>query len=138
MAATGNEVARLEQLKGIYPQVVSFVGSRGASITLGNGRVVTFSCVNGGTNNFRLRVRVMYNSFEILQAVSDGSNRLIEVGSNVPMKTFNAKMLGENTGQACVISGQSVSALNILTGDSFRFTITGYASVFIGALIYVE
>lgn len=143
MAATGNEVARLEQLKGIYPQVVSFVGARGASITLGNGSVVTFSCANGGSNNFHMLVRVMYNSFELLQGVTDGVNRLVKVTSNGSMKTLGTKMLGgggvgSNAGSIYCVSNESVNALNVSPSAGIQFNISNGLIVFIGAIIYVD
>lgn len=141
MAATGNEVARLEQLKGVFPQVVSFVGARGATITLGNGRNVTFSCVNGGSNRFYLLVRVMYNSFELLQGVTDGVNRLVSVKTNGSMKTLGTKMLGglgSEAGNIYCVSNESVNALNVSSNDGIRFNISDGLIVFIGATIYVD
>lgn len=137
MAATGNEVARLEQLKGVFPQVVSLVGGRDASITLGNGRTVSFSSVGGGGANVHLLVRVMYNSFELLQGVTDGINVLIRVQSSVPMKTFRTKTLGGDTGKVYIIASDNLNALNINTGVSFNFRISDDFVAFVGALIYV-
>lgn len=137
MAATGNEVARLEQLKGIFPQVVSLVDGRGAGITLGNGRKVTFSNVGGGYDSVHLLVRVMYNSFELLQGVTNGVNVLIKVQSPVPMKTFRTKTLGGDTGKVYIIASDNLDALSINTGVSFNFIISNNFVAFVGALIYV-
>lgn len=137
MAATGNEVARLEQLKGIFPQVVSFVGARGADITLGNGRKVTFSCAGGGDDNVHLLVRAMYNSFELLQGVTRSDGVIIEVQSPVPMKTFTSKTIGGDAGKVYIIANDSLEALSIKTGTSFNFRISTDFVAFVGALIYV-
>lgn len=137
MAATGNEVARLEQLKGIFPQVVSFVGGKGAGITLGNGRKVTFSCAGGGDASVHLLVRVMYNSFELLQGVTNGVNELIKVQSSMPMKTFRTKTLGGDTGKVYIIANDNLDALSINTDVSFNFRISNNFVAFVGALIYV-
>ena len=137
MAATGNEAVRLEQLKGIFPQVVSLIGGKGASITLGNGRSVSFSCVGGGDDNVHLLVRAMYNSFELLQGVTNGINVLIKVQSPVPMKTFRTKMLGGDTGKVYIISNDNLDALSINTGVSFNFRMSNNFVAFVGALIYV-
>lgn len=138
MAATGNEVVRLEQLKRLQPQIVSFVGGRGAGITLGNGRKVTFSCVGGGNDSVHLLVRAMYNSFELLQGVTNGVNVLIKVQSPVPMKTFRSKTLGGNTGKVYDIVNDNLNTLNINSDVSFNFRIANNFVVFIGAVIYVE
>lgn len=143
MAATGNEVARLEQLKGIYPQVVS-IGRGSTDITLGNGRTVSFSCANGGGYNTHLLVRVMYNSFELLQAVADSINLLIRVVSDSSMKPFETKMLsgqGVGTGgegKIYIIANNSLDALDISTENSFNFRISGNSIAFVAATIYVD
>lgn len=138
MSATGNEVARLEQLKGVFPQAVSLVSGRDASITLGNGREVTFSHADGVDVNVHLLVRAMYNSFELLQGVTDGTNVLIQVQSPAPMKTFRTKTLGRVTGKVYIIANDNLDALSIDTGFSFNFTISNNFVAFVGALIYVD
>lgn len=135
MAATGNEVARLKQLKGVFPQVVSLEGGKSERITLGNGRTVSFS---GGDKSAHLLVRVMYNSFELLQGVTNDSVVLIRVQSPVPMKTFSAKTLGGNAGNVYIIENNNLDTLTINTGVSFNFRISQNFVVFIGALIYVD
>lgn len=133
----GNEAVRLEQLKGVYPQVVFFAGNRDATITLGNGETVTFSCVNGGTENIYLLVRAMYNSFELLQAVTDGADLFVEVTSSVSMNTFSTKMKGEATGQIYTLVNGTLDTLDVNVGESFSFSLSYNGVAFVGALIYV-
>lgn len=138
MAATGNEAVRLAQLKGVYPQIVSLNRNASTPITLGNGKTITFSCKNGGnTKNIHLLVKAMYNSFELLQAVSDGANRSIEIVSDAPMKTFEMKMQGGG-GKIYYISNNRLNAFDVSAGNSFGFIISENAFAFVGATIYVE
>ena len=138
MAASGNEVARLGQLKGLYPQVVRFTGNSRGTIMLRNGKSVTFSCPTGGNKHIYLLVKVMYNSFELLQAVTDDFNVSISVSSHYSMMTFGAKMQGGEEGKIYMTSNESLKALDIYTGNEFNFTISNNLTVFVGALIYVS
>lgn len=141
MAATGNEVVRLEQLKRLQPQIVSFTNGTPASITLGNGEVVTFSTTN--SDNTHLLVRAMYNSFELLQATTDDYSIDIKVTTEVPMKTLKAKTgtPGENDMVYSVTNSNINGALkgfNVYSGNELNFGATADLIAFIGAVIYVE
>lgn len=137
MAATGNEAARLEQLKGVFPQAVSFVGSRGVSVTLGNGKIIEFSASSGGNSRVHLLVRVMYNSFELLQAAVNGPALTISVSSNGSMETFGMKKLGEKEGKIYAITNVSLTPVSVNRSKTL-FTASDDPVVFIGALIYVD
>ena len=142
MAATGNEAVRLEQLKRLQPQIVSFTNSTSASITLGNGEVVTFSSTN--SDNIHLLVRAMYNSFELLQATADGYKIDIKVTTEVPMKSLKAKT--GTPGENDRVYGVTNSAVNgtlkgfdvYSGGNELEFGATTDLIAFIGAVIYVE
>lgn len=146
MAATGNEAARLEQLKGLYPQVVSFTIGRSASITLGNGKVVTFSGIDGGSgaggnNGVHMLVKVMHNCFEILQLVSEpGSNMLVIVTCQDGMNTFATKFTSLEEGYITFKSSTNNLQTTQVPANATDFNIitTGESIVFIEALIYVE
>lgn len=143
MAATGNEVARLEQLKGIFPQVVSYVSGSSASITLGNGKVVTFSGTSGRGTVYLL-VKVMYNCFELVQAVSNISgNTTVSVDCDDGMNTFKDKFVNQGVSQESRIayiaeSGTIYEAPISDNATTFNFGIISGSSTFIGALIYVD
>lgn len=141
MAATGNEAVRLEQLKRLQPQIVSFTNGTSAFITLGNGEVVTFSTTN--SYNIHLLVRAMYNSFELLQATADGYNIDIKVTTEVPMKSLKAKtgtpeendwVYGVTSGK---ISGE-LRGFDVPSGNKLNFVANADLIAFIGAVIYVE
>lgn len=141
MAATGNEVVRLEQLKRLQPQIVSFRNGTTASITLGNGEVVTFSSTN--SYNTYLLVRAMYNSFELLQASSDGYAIDIAITTAVPMNTLKTKMGTE--AKAGTIYGVTNSNINgalrgfsVEPGIMLNIGMTTDLVAFVGAVIYVE
>ena len=141
MAATGNEVVRLEQLKRLQPQIVSFTSGTTASVTLGNGEVVTFSTTN--SDNTHLLVRAMYNSFELLQATTDGYSIDIKVTTEVPMKTLKAKTgtPGDDDKVYGVTNSNINGALrgfNVYSGNELNFVATADLIAFIGAVIYVE
>lgn len=141
MAATGNEAVRLEQLKRLQPQIVSFTNDTSASITLGNGEVVTFSSTN--SYNIHLLVRAMYNSFELLQATTDGLSIDIKVTTEVPMKSLKAKT--GTPGEDDMVYGVTSSNINgelrgfnVYTGNELYLEVTDNLIAFIGAVIYVE
>lgn len=140
MAATGNEVVRLEQLKRLQPQIVSLTNGASASITLGNGEVVTFSSTNG--YNIHLLVWAMYNSFELLQATTDGYSIDIKVTTEVPMKTLKAKTgtPSENDMVYGVTNGNNgaLKGFAVYSENELDLRAAAYLIVFIGAVIYVE
>lgn len=143
MAATGNEVARLEQLKGIFPQVVSYISGSSASITLGNGKVVTFSGTSGRGSVYLL-VKVMYNCFELIQAISNiNGNTTVSVDCDDGMNTFKNKFVRQGVGQESHISyvaenGTIYAAPIDGNAKTFNFGVIDGNSTFIGALIYVD
>lgn len=137
MAATGNEVARLEQLKGLYPQVVSFTSSSPATITLGNGKVVKFE---SGTGSVHLLVKIMHNCFELVQAVSiDSSNVTITVTCQDGMNTFMSKFTNGTSNIIYTTKGDRfyLSSVND-NATVFSCATINYSAIFIGALIYVD
>lgn len=140
MAATGNEVVRLEQLKRLQPQIVSINYNKTASITLGNGEVVTFSTT--GYYYIDLLVRAMYNSFELLQVSSSATVIDLKITTEVPMKTFKAKTGKPNKndkvyGVSGTING-TLKSFNFNSGNEVDFVEPIGLIVFIGAVIYVE
>ena len=140
MAATGNEVARLEQLKGLYPRIVSFRSGKSATITLGNGKVVAFSASGASNNRIYLLGRVMYSCFVIVQAVSDiSSNATVKVICNDAMNTFKSKyVMGESSISYIAENGTIYAAPITYNTTTFNIGVINGSSTFIGALIYVD
>lgn len=140
MAATGNEVVRLEQLKGLYPQVASYISGSSASITLGNGKVVRFSGTSGRGSVYLL-VKVMYNCFEIVKAASDISgNTTVSVDCQDGMNTFESKFanLRESFITYIAANGTVYAAPIDDNATTFNIGVIDGSSTFIGAVIYVE
>ena len=139
MAATGKEAVCLEQLKGVYPQVVSCSGGGSAAITLGNGKVVTFT--PSGTSNIRvyLLVRAMYSCFEIVQAVCNSGNPTVRVDCHDFMNTFRGKFMNQPSQVFFVTTTGSIGRETIsVNATTFDFSIVNGSTTFIGALIYVD
>lgn len=141
MAATGKEVVRLEQLRWLQPQIVSFTNGSTAAIMLGNGKVVTFSSTD--SYNTHLLVRAMYNCFELLQASSEGNSIDITVTTEVPMKTFKTKtgtqeeddrIYGVTNGN---VNG-SLRGFYVYSDNTLNITTTDDLVVFFKAVIYVD
>lgn len=140
MAATGNEVVRLEQLKGLYPQVASYISGDSASITLGNGKVVTFSGTSGRGSVYLL-VKVMYNCFEIIKASSDISgNTSVQVKCQDGMNTFESKFANQQSSYITYLAANGTVYAAPIEDNATTFTIGVIegSSTFIGATIYVE
>lgn len=140
MAATGNEVVRLEQLKRLQPQIVSVTSRAPASITLGNGEVVTFS--TSDRYDIHLLVRAMYNSFELLQASGDGSSMAITVEAEISMKTLAMKMQGDVRGKIYGVTNNQengmLQSFDVRSSSTLSITLSVSLITFIGAVIYVE
>lgn len=124
---------------GDYPQVVSCEGGGSASITLGNGKVVTFT--TSGTSNIRvyLLVKVMYSCFEIVQAVCNSGNPRVSVECHDFMNTFRGKFMQQPSQVFFVTTTGSIERVTIsVNATTFGFGIVNGSTTFIGALIYVD
>lgn len=141
MAATGNEVARLEQLKGLYPQVITLRNGTYMRVTLGNGRQISFRNSYPGTSlETRILARVMYNSIELLQAASDyGSNVTVEISCDHPMNLFTSKLTGNNARIYILNFDKSITMATVNAATNvFKFDIDGNQAIFLGTTIYVD
>lgn len=141
MAATGNEVARLEQLKGVFSQVITLVNSPYVRVTLGNGRQVSFGSSPSSTvAETRILARVMYNSIEIMQAVTDYSgNVIVEVTCDTPMNLLVSKLTGNSGTIRTMGRSGNVDYVQVNAATKrFTFTIEDNQLYLIGATIYVD
>ena len=141
MAATGNEVARLEQLKGVFPQVITLQNSVATKVALGNGRQVSLRRASPSTSGVTsILARVMYNSVELLQVASDIISAVsIQVSCDYRMNLFYSKVSGRDSRLYILNYDKSINMVTVKAETyNFQFEIDERTATLLGATIYVD